>query len=175
MGVEGSSDVVIVGAGPSGCAAGLMLRRAGWDVTVIDAATFPRDKVCGDALSPEAVQLIEELGASAAIERAPHARYTRAAAIFPDGARIERQHVDAGYIVPRMHLDQGLVQALRASGARLLEGQRVQELLRDGDRVCGVRGPGVRWTGRVVIASDGYASVASKLLGQADTLSLIHI
>ena len=50
--VKGASDVVVVGAGPAGCAAGIVLARAGIDVCVIDAAVFPRDKICGDALAP---------------------------------------------------------------------------------------------------------------------------
>ena len=165
MTVEGHSDVVIVGAGPSGCAAGIVLARAGWHVTVIDAASFPRDKVCGDALSTDAVELLKQLGAAAAIHGRPHARYARAAAVFPDGTRIERKHTQPGYIVPRRDLDHGLVQALEMSGARLLQGTRVSELLHDQHGVSGVRGPAVHWTASLVLTTDGYTSFAGKRLG----------
>jgi geranylgeranyl reductase family protein len=162
MTLAGTSDVLIIGAGPCGCAAGIQLARAGWNVAVVDSARFPRDKVCGDALSPEAARLITQLGASAAIHSNPHAVYTRGAAIFPDGTRIERMHRHPGYIVPRRHLDFGLVEALREAGAQVFEEQRVAALERDRGAVCGARGPGLNWSARLVIASDGYSSLSNK-------------
>jgi 2-polyprenyl-6-methoxyphenol hydroxylase-like FAD-dependent oxidoreductase len=90
--VEGKSDVLIVGAGPTGCAAGIMLARSGVDVCVVDRACFPRDKVCGDAVSNEGIALVEQLGARDAVDRSPHAVVHRAAAVFPDGARIMREY-----------------------------------------------------------------------------------
>ena len=55
-------DVVVVGAGPAGCAAAITLARAGLDVLVADKARFPRDKCCGDGLTTNALRLIEGLG-----------------------------------------------------------------------------------------------------------------
>jgi 2-polyprenyl-6-methoxyphenol hydroxylase-like FAD-dependent oxidoreductase len=52
---EWRADVAIVGAGPAGCAAAILLARDGVDVLMIDRATFPRDKVCGDGLAPRSV------------------------------------------------------------------------------------------------------------------------
>ena len=54
-------DVLVVGAGPAGIAAALELRRAGRDVLVIDKATFPRDKCCGDGLTTGALRALAEL------------------------------------------------------------------------------------------------------------------
>nr|NIM61696.1 FAD-dependent oxidoreductase [Acidobacteriota bacterium]NIQ83744.1 FAD-dependent oxidoreductase [Acidobacteriota bacterium] len=54
-------DVVVVGAGPGGSAAAGMLARAGFDVTLIDRSLFPRDKTCGDALTPRAVAALSDL------------------------------------------------------------------------------------------------------------------
>ena len=113
--VEGKSDVLIVGAGPSGCAAGIVLARAGANVCVVDRAHFPRDKVCGDAVSNDGMQLLEQLGTRASVEQGPHAVVRRAAAIFPDGTRITREYERPGYIVPRYHLDDCLRLALEAS------------------------------------------------------------
>src|SRR6201987_3404772 len=56
------ADVVVVGAGPAGSAAAAWAARAGRDVLVIDAANFPRDKACGDGLTPRAVAELELLG-----------------------------------------------------------------------------------------------------------------
>lgn len=167
MKVSGKSDVLIVGAGPTGCAAGIVLARAGIDVCVVDRATFPRDKTCGDAVSNDAMRLIDELGADAAVKLAPHAVVRRAAAVFPNGARIEREYPSPGYIVPRYHLDDCLRRALEASGARLIQDCRVACLTRDGERIVGAVGPTLSWSARVVIAADGYGSVGLAALGQA--------
>lgn len=162
--IAGESDVLIIGAGPAGAAAGIVLRRAGFDVCLVDAASFPRDKVCGDAVSNQAMHLVETLGASEALRRLPHAHVERAAAIFPDGSRIERRYDDHGYIVPRMHFDDCLRRCVEACGARVIERCRVSDLtLRDG-RVVGAVGSELRWRAALVIAADGYASVGHRTL-----------
>src|SRR5919201_1588697 len=56
-------DVVVVGAGPGGSAAAFFLARAGLDVLLLDRATFPRDKTCGDGLTPQATAIADEMGA----------------------------------------------------------------------------------------------------------------
>ncbi|MGB1013300.1 MAG: NAD(P)/FAD-dependent oxidoreductase, partial [Nannocystaceae bacterium] len=60
--IKGQSQVLIIGAGPAGCAAGVVLARAGLDVCVVDRARFPRDKTCGDAISNRGVGILHELG-----------------------------------------------------------------------------------------------------------------
>ncbi|MBT95826.1 MAG: hypothetical protein CL431_07655 [Acidimicrobiaceae bacterium] len=57
-----STDVLIVGAGPAGCAAAIDLCRKGVNVTIIDKAAFPRDKCCGDGLTTDALRILDELG-----------------------------------------------------------------------------------------------------------------
>src|SRR5438874_12441211 len=56
------TDVLVVGAGPAGSAAAYHLSRAGADVLVVDRATFPREKVCGDGLTPRGVGAIQRMG-----------------------------------------------------------------------------------------------------------------
>jgi menaquinone-9 beta-reductase len=164
--IEGKSDVLIVGAGPTGCAAGITLARAGIDVCVVDRARFPRDKICGDAVSNDGMELIEQLGARDAVDGSPHAIVHRAAAVFPDGTRIAREYDRPGYIVPRFHLDDGLRRALEGSGANLIQDCRVSSLTRSGDRVTGAEGPALAWNAKVVIAADGYGSVGLEAIGQ---------
>ena len=57
-----STDVVIIGAGPAGIAAAITAQARGRNVTVVDKATFPRDKFCGDGLTTECLRLLERLG-----------------------------------------------------------------------------------------------------------------
>ena len=166
MQTEGKSDVLIVGAGPTGCAAGIVLARAGIDVCVVDRAKFPRDKTCGDAVSNDGMVLTEQLGAREAVERGPHALVKCAAAVFPDGTRIARDYDRPGYIVPRLHYDDCLRVALEASGARLIQGCRVAGLTRENGRITGAEGPSLKWSSKVVIAADGYGSVGLPALGQ---------
>jgi geranylgeranyl reductase family protein len=166
MATEGSSDVLIIGAGPTGCAAGITLARAGIDVCVVDRARFPRDKTCGDAISNDGIGLIDALGAWPAVEQVPHAVVRRASAVFPDGTRISRDYTRPGYIVPRYHLDDCLRRALEGAGVRLIQECRVTSLSRDGDRVTGAEGPALRWKSKVVIAADGYGSVGLEALAQ---------
>ncbi|HEX7480120.1 MAG TPA: geranylgeranyl reductase family protein [Polyangiales bacterium] len=166
MKVEGQSAVLIVGAGPTGCAAGIALARAGVDVCVVDRAQFPRDKTCGDAVSNDAMDLIERMGARNAVLQGPHAIVRRAAAVFPDGSRIERDYQRPGYIVPRLHLDDCLRVALESSGAKLVQGCNVTELAQEAGRVVGAQGPELRWSAQLVIAADGHGSVGLQALHQ---------
>ncbi|HWW93875.1 MAG TPA: FAD-dependent oxidoreductase, partial [Vicinamibacteria bacterium] len=67
-------DAIVVGGGPAGSATALLLRQRGHSVLLIDAARFPRDKVCGEGVSPEAWRLLRELDADGAVRAlGPHA------------------------------------------------------------------------------------------------------
>ncbi|HEV8230223.1 MAG TPA: FAD-dependent oxidoreductase, partial [Candidatus Limnocylindria bacterium] len=56
------SDVIVVGAGPAGAASAILLAERGFDVLVLDRAEFPRPKLCGEYLSPEAARVLDRLG-----------------------------------------------------------------------------------------------------------------
>ena len=109
-------DVLVVGAGPAGSAAAQLLARAGFDVVLVDQQAFPRDKVCGDGLIPDAHHALRRLGVLdevlAAAGRASHV-----AAIGPRGGRVDVPGTLA--VLPRKQLDLIVCRAAVAAGARM--------------------------------------------------------
>ena len=81
-------DVVIVGAGPAGASCGYWLANAGWDVVVVEKKEFPREKTCGDGLTPRAVRQLADMGLEDAL--AGSHRYTGLRA-FGFGHSVEMQ------------------------------------------------------------------------------------
>src|SRR5688500_18661440 len=82
------TDVVVVGGGPAGAATAWFLSSAGIDVTIVDRATFPRDKVCAEYLSPQASRILDAMGALATIERAGAAQLGGMLVRAPNGEHI---------------------------------------------------------------------------------------
>ncbi|HEX4509705.1 MAG TPA: FAD-dependent monooxygenase [Burkholderiaceae bacterium] len=111
-----SCDVLVVGAGPAGAACASWLARAGVDVVLVDQYDFPRDKVCGDGLIPDAHHALVRLGVHdevmAAAQRAGHV-----ACIGPRGGRIDVPGLLA--VLPRRILDDIVCRAAVRAGARL--------------------------------------------------------
>ena len=159
------AHVLVVGCGPAGAAAATTLARAGVDCVVLDRASFPRDKTCGDALSNDGVAILGDLGAADAVLGGPHAKVRRARALLPDRNSIERDYDPPGIIVPRRLLDDGLRRAAEAAGARVIQGAAVRELIVEAGRVVGARGDGFEWRAELVIAATGHGSLARAVLG----------
>lgn len=129
-------DVVVVGAGPAGSAAAITLARAGLSVVMLDQHAFPRDKVCGDGLIPDAHRALARLGVLDQVMQLAHsARAVRCTS--PKGRQIDVEGMLA--VLPRRQLDEIVCQAAVTAGARMFAPALFSELIEDGGRVVGVR------------------------------------
>jgi len=155
-------DVVVVGGGPAGAACAAAARQAApaSRVLVLDRAGFPRDKVCGDGIAPEALDVLAGLGIDPAALTAGYAPVPRLRLRSPGGTTVERAMHRPASVVPRAVFDDRLLTAALASGA---------ELRRHVVRRVTVRPDSVEvdgsFTAGVVVAADGAESVVRRSLG----------
>ncbi len=174
-------NVLIVGAGPAGSTAAYYLAQAGISVTVLEKTSFPREKVCGDGLTPRAVREIQKLGL-------PHPaaegwRRNKGLRLIAGGRTIElpwpevSDFPEYGLIRTRIGFDEELARHARSAGAVVLERHSVTEALRSEDgRVTGVRAAILDESGRktgqsrdfsadIVLAADGNSTRTAVSLG----------
>ncbi len=129
-------DVAIVGAGPAGSAAAILLARQGYRVGLIDKATFPRDKACAEYMSPAIEGILKRLGVLEQVEAAHPARL-RGFDLFSPGGRTFRAdfagvlgpggkpYYEYGLALPRYLFDHLLIERARSLGVTVLEGTRL--------------------------------------------------
>ena len=154
-------DVVVVGGGPAGAAAAAAARRADPSarVLVLDRAQFPRDKVCGDGIAPEALDVLTGLGMDADALTEGYAAVTRLRLRSPDGTTVEREMHRAARVVPRAVLDDRILTAALTTGVEL----RQHVVRRIVVRPSHVEVDGALSAG-VLIGADGAESVVRRAL-----------
>ncbi len=154
------ADVAIVGAGPAGSVAALVLARSGFDVALVDRSAFPRDKTCGDGLMPDAIAALRALGlADRALGDARHLQSLRISS--PNGSTIAVNGEFA--VVPRERFDACLCEAAVDAGARLVVPARAVGPLEVDGRVAGVLartegGGGLAVHARMTVLATGAAA-----------------
>jgi geranylgeranyl reductase family protein len=162
-------DVVVVGGGPAGAAVSILLRRRGHDVLLLDEARFPRDKVCGEGVSPEAWRLLDLLDARHAVRALRPHPLRGMSLVSPRGIAFHgtyrRDDHDLGFAVRRDRFDAALLGCARAAGVEIREGAKVSAVLRANAQVTGVATGGERIDARLVVAADGRRSVIARGLG----------
>lgn len=159
-------DVLVLGAGPAGSACAQTLAERGCDVVLVDQHEFPRDKVCGDGLIPDAHRALQRLGVAQEVHSlAHHVPHVRC--FSPSG-----RHVDVAgalAVLPRRELDHVLVRAAQRAGAHLRTPWRLESLIRDGHRVVGARLVGAQATvavqARHVVLATGASAQALQASG----------
>jgi menaquinone-9 beta-reductase len=160
--LERDADVIVVGAGPGGSTAAAHLARAGVDVLLLEKTTFPREKVCGDGLTPRAVKSLLSLG----IDTSDWPR-NRGLRILGGKHRLELDWPDLatypsyGLVRPRVDFDEVLARTAQKSGAVLREATTVTGPLRDErtGRIIGVNlKDGTTLRASLVLAADGVSA-----------------
>lgn len=169
---ELTTDVLVVGAGPAGSAAATWCARQGMDVLLADQAVFPRDKACGDGLTPRAISELTRLGMSDFLDSCARNDGLRAAGFgktlllrWPGG-----HWPDHGGASPRRHLDNAVRTVALSAGAVPLEGARAVDVSMESGRVTSVQfrnddSVTTVFAKRVVVA-DGAKSSLGRLLGR---------
>jgi geranylgeranyl reductase family protein len=189
---DDDADVIVVGAGPSGSTAAYYLAQAGLNVLLIEKSRFPRDKVCGDGLTPRAVKSLVAMGVDVS-EEAGWLR-NKGLRVIAGGMRLELDWPELsswpgyGLVRTRVSMDEQLARRAEAAGAKLLEGTTVTgPVVDDRGRIVGVEttseteeksksrsrsdntervhGSSVRYRARVVVAADGNSSRLSIAMG----------
>jgi geranylgeranyl reductase family protein len=186
------ADVIVVGAGPSGATAAYYLAQAGLNVLLVEKSRFPREKVCGDGLTPRAVKSLVAMGLDVS-EEAGWLR-NKGLRVIGGGLRLElpwpelSSYPGYGLVRTRASLDEMLARRAQSAGAKLLEGTAVTAPLLDDDgRIVGVsaqtdaeEGPRSKsaqqertrvssssrgFRARVVVAADGNSSRLAIAMG----------
>jgi len=171
------ADVIVVGAGPAGATTAFYLAQSGLDVLLLEKSRFPREKVCGDGLTPRAVKTLVSMGISVS-EQDGWVR-NKGLRVIGAGKRLELpwpeldSYPGYGLVRTRLDLDETLARRAQQVGARLLEGVTVTGPVRDDrtGRITGVvakaadGGEDRTYRARVVVAADGNSSRLSVAMG----------
>ncbi|NUP49100.1 MAG: geranylgeranyl reductase family protein [Catenulispora sp.] len=177
---ENVADVIVVGAGPSGSATAYHLATAGLDVLLLEKAQFPREKVCGDGLTPRAVKQLVRMGVDTSEEAGW--LHNKGLRIIGGGMRLEMDWPDLaaypnyGLVRPRADFDQILARQAEKAGARLRENTNVTGPIVESrsNRVIGVTARitdsdggkrEVAYHAPLVVAADGNSTRLSIALG----------
>ena len=169
----------MVGGGPAGSATAILLAERGWSVTLLDKAAFPRPKICGELLSPEAARVLDRLGVLKDVDAAGAQPIRGMRLVAPGGVVLEasypttgpwRGYRDHALAIERERFDRILLDRARGLPVDVRERHRVVGLGRDGSRITGVRvedpeGRAAEIGARLVVGADGRASIVARELG----------
>ena len=177
MRASGRYDVIVVGGGPAGATMAWALAQQGIDVVVLERASFPREKVCGDFVEPAGLRIIERMGCAGALGLQSRAKIDKVRAYY--GPHIAYQNDVAyyegeagmpphGHIVPRHELDTALLENAAKAGAHVIHQALVREVRREGRLMhvdARVGKSSKSFTAPVVVGADGVQSVVAAHAG----------
>lgn len=169
-------DVLIAGGGPAGSTLAWALARAGLRPVVLDRASFPREKVCGDYVDPRGLRILRAMGALEPLERQRRPKISTTAAFVDWERRFDGpipsygtgEDLPHGYTIPRTELDAAMLRAAVAAGAVVHEQTTVRDLDAGpgGVEVTATRGQrAARYRAKLIAGADGANSVVARSRG----------
>ncbi len=171
---ETDYDVIIVGGGPAGSTCASYLAKQNHKVLLVDKATFPRDKACGDGISGKSLAALQELGIDVKVEKAKHRRISGVIFSSPKGKVVEipvkQEGKHAGYDCRRFVYDNVLFQHAKEL-VETIEGFSVTGVVKEGDQVVGVKGIDTdtkkerTFRAKIIVGADGANSGIAKSMG----------
>ena len=170
-------DVIIVGAGPAGSTAALYAHKLGLNCILLDKAVFPRDKICGDALSGKSVRLMRELNLLEGVEKLEGSEINRITFGSPSHSQFDvhlkgnknNDFITKGYVVPRKIFDNFLFKkADELTETR--QGFTVNDIIYENDNISGVKGTNNEGkeeilNAPIIMGCDGANSIIARKLG----------
>lgn len=164
-------DVLVVGSGPAGSIAALVLSRGGARVALVDKTSFPRDKACGDLVGPRGAQLLADLQ----VDVAGTERVDDMIVVGPSGRRVRLPcwegdtYPGYGFALPRVQLDAALHEAAADAGAEPVTARVGQPLFADDGELDGFElSDATKLRADVVIGADGATSRVADAAGLVD-------
>lgn len=171
-------DVIIVGGGPAGTTAALYAQRQGLSAILLEKEKFPRDKICGEALSGKTVTLLRELGLHDEVAQLPGIIINRILFGSPDHTNLiidlrnsALNQIPDGFVIRRTIFDHFMFRKAQAAIDECHDGFAVTDILVEDGKVYGVRGHGegsqteIEYRANLVIGADGYKSIVLRKLG----------
>ncbi len=180
--VDNSYDVVIVGAGPAGCAAAYQLAGKGIKIAVIDKATFPRDKICGDALSADVINQFYRMDPGLAMKFESFAEKQGVNGVrfyAPNSSKLDMDFQNpnhdkaAGYVAKRSDFDRfWFNQITRLEGVSIFLEQEIKDI-ETTEKEISVETRSGGFVAKILLAADGAQSICRRLL-TSDSIEKDH-
>jgi geranylgeranyl reductase family protein len=170
-------DVTVIGAGPAGSAAAYYLARQGFKVALLDKSSFPRDKTCGDGLTPRALSVLDDMGLLPSVISIGH-RVNSVEITAPNGRTTiiplprEPQFPKFSLVVPRKILDAIILERALKSGAEFIGDTHVQRVEQDGQGVIirgDQQGHSVMFQAKVAVIATGASTKLLVNMGLLNT------
>jgi len=168
-----SFDVAIVGAGPAGCSAAISLHGSDMSVALIDKSEFPRDKICGDALSPDVVNQLNmlPLETGSMFDKFEEKIWCKAVRfVSPNFSHADvslNQRNITGYVSPRIDFDQFMFsQAIKSESVTPILGSGIKTIQKHSDGLVIELANGESIKADVVLGADGANSAVARILSE---------